>query len=267
MNKNMSEENNGSANAAGSPIGSGVPNPNSFGGALGETSKGTASQINPDQVKELESLVGKQGQELGEFRKFFQDISPLLDKLDKNPDIVQAILNDNITADLAKAAMEGKVSITDAQVVSKAHADVKKDLGKKGYAESSPEEISQMVEDKVKEVRTEFETKLKERDDLSSFESGVQDFIARTSDFAQYSAEIDRWLDEHDVTDISVAYYAVKGELSEKEAKKQAEIEFAEHQKGLALNATGGGTRATQVIGDPNVIDQLIGSKTNPNVF
>lgn len=263
----MSDINNGSANA-GSPIGNSVPNPNSFGGALGQTqAKETAPQTNPDQVKELESLVGRQGQELGEFRKFFQDISPLLDKLDKSPDIVQAILNDNITADLAKAAMEGKVSITDAQIVSKAHAEVKKDLGKKVYAESSPEEISKMVEDKVKEVRTEFETKLKERDDLSTFESGVQDFIARTSDFPQYAAEIDKWLDEHDVTDISVAYYAVKGELSEKEAKKQAEVELAEHQKGLAANSTGGGTRSNAVINDSNVVDQLIGGRTNPNVF
>lgn len=262
----MTDANNGSANA-GSPIASSVPNPNSFGGALGQTPKETAPQTNPDQLKELESLVGRQGAELGEFRKFFQDISPLLDKLDKNPDIVQAIINDNITADLAKAAMEGKVSIADAKIVSQAHTEVKKDLGKKTYAETSPEDIAKMVQDKVKEVKDEFESKLKERDDLSAFESNVQDFIARTPDFPKFASEIDKWLDEHDVTDISVAYYAVKGELSEKEAKKQAEIELAEHQKNLALNATGGGTRATHVVGDPNVVDQLIGGRSNPNVF
>ena len=262
----MTDINNGSANA-GSPIADNVPNPNSFGGALGQTSKEIASQTNPEQLKELESLVGRQGAELGEFRKFFQDISPLLDKLDKNPDIVQAIINNNITADLAKAAMEGKVSIEDAKIVSQAHTEVKKELGKKTYAEASSEEIAKMVQDKVKEVRDEFENKLKERDDLSSFESNVQDFIARTSDFPKFASEIDKWLDEHDVTDISVAYYAVKGELSEREAKKQAETELAEHQKGLALNATGGGTRATHVVGDSNIVDQLIAGKSNPNVF
>lgn len=261
----MTDINNGSANA-GSPEIKGAPNPNSFGGAVGQA-QGSAPQTNPDQLKELESLVGRQGAELGEFRKFFQDISPLLDKLDKNPDIVQAIINDNITADLAKAAMEGKVSIGDAKIVSQAHTEVKKDLGKKTYAETSPEEIAKMVQDKVKEVKDEFETKLKERDDLSAFESNVQDFIARTPDFPTYASEIDKWLDEHDVTDISVAYYAVKGELSEKEAKKQAEADLAEHQKNLALNATGGGVRATHVVGDPNVVDQFIGGRTNPNVF
>ena len=262
----MSDINNGSANA-GSSIANSVPNPNSFGGAVGADAKEIASQINPEQLKELESLVGRQGQELGEFRKFFQDISPLLDKLDKNPDIVQAIINDNITADLAKAAMEGKVSIADAQVVSKAHADVKKEIGKEAYVKTSSEDIAKLVEDKVKEVRGEFENKLKERDELGAFESGVQDFIARTPDFAQHAAEIDKWLDEHDVTDISVAYYAVKGELSEKEAKKAAEADLAEHQKNLALNATGGGTRATYIVGDPNVVDQLIAGKSNPNIF
>ena len=257
-------ENKGSVNA-GSPIAENVPNANSFGGTSGQTSK-QMPQINPEQLKELESLVGRQGEELGEFRKFFQDISPLLDKLDKNPDIVQAIINDNITADLAKAAMEGKVSIADAKIVSKAHSEVKKELGK-DYAGASSEEISKMVEEKVKEVKTEFEGKLKERDELTTFESQVQDFIARTSDFSKYAADVDKWLDEHDVTDISVAYYAVKGELSEKEAKKQAEADLAEHQKNLALNATGGGVRSTQVIDDKEVIDQLISGKSNPNTF
>lgn len=260
----MTDINNGSANA-GSPIANNVPNANSFGGASGQTFK-ESPQIDPVQHKELESLVGRQGQELGEFRKFFQDISPLLEKLDKNPDIVQAIINENITADLAKAAMEGKISISDAKIVSKAHTEVKKELGKE-YASASPEDISKLVEDKAKEIEAKFEGKLKERDDLNTFESNVQDFIARTSDFPKYATEIDKWLDEHDVTDISVAYYAVKGELSEKEAKKQSDAGLAEHQKDLAMNATGGGSRANHIAGDSPLIDQLISNRTNPNVF
>ena len=120
----MAEINNGSA-TAGSPIGS-APNPNNIGGGQAPA----AVTIDPGQHKELESLVGRQGQELGEFRKFFSDIAPLLDKLDKSPEIVQAIIDGNITSDLAKAAMEGKVSISDAQIVSKAHEEIKKELSK-----------------------------------------------------------------------------------------------------------------------------------------
>lgn len=262
----MANDFDGSA-GAGSPIANGVPNPNSFGGATGQTPNNTASQIDPAQHKELESLVGKQGAELGEFRKFFNDISPLLDKLDKSPEIVQAIIDGNITADLAKAAMEGKISIQDAQIVSKAHEEVKKDLGK-DYKGASPEEINQLVTEKVGEVEQKFAEELKQRDELSAFESSVNDFISRTSDFSKYASEIDTWLDNHDITDIAVAYYAVKGELSEKEAIKQAAIDKAEAEKSGALNMGGGSSQATHIRGDSgNIVDSLIASKSNPNIF
>ena len=266
----MTDSNNESA-AAGSSIASSVPNPNVFGSPMGEAQKKEevkeTPQIDPTQHKELETLVGRQGQELGEYRKFFTDIAPLLDKLDKSPEIVQAIIDGNITGDLAKAAMEGKVSISDAQIVTKAQEEVKKELGKEGYKGASPEEVSKLIEDKAKEIKAEVEGKLKERDELTAFESGVNDFIARTPDFSKYASEIDQWLDKHDVTDIAVAYYAVKGELSEKEAQKQAEIDKAETEKNLALNAGGGPIRATHIRGDQNVVDSLIASKANPNIF
>lgn len=262
------EENrfNGSA-SAGSPEITSVPNPNSFGGAIGET-QNQAPQIDPAQHKELESLVGRQGAELGEYRKFISDISPLLDRLDKSPELIQAIVDGKITPDLAKAAMEGKVSITDAQIVNAAAAEVKKDLTKEEYKGASPEEISKLIEDKAKEIKGDLQKELKDRDDLSAFESGVNDFINRTPDFSHYSKEIDTWLDEHDVTDISIAYYAVKGELSEKEARKQAEIDKAEAEKSGALNMGGGSGNTThRIAADSNMIDSLISNRVNPNSF
>ena len=258
----MPELNTGSA-AAGSPIGGSVPNPNSLPGAQGQTQ---TAPIDPAQHAELESLVGRQGQELGEYRKFYQDIAPLLEKLDKSPEIVQAVLNGQLTVDMAKAAMEGKIKIEDAQIVSKAHEIVKKDLGATGYAGTSSEDVTKLVDAKAQELKADFDKQLKERDELAQFDSEVNDFITRTPDFSKYASEIDKWIDEHDVTDIAVAYYAVKGELSEKEAKKQAEIDLANHQKDLAAGVTGSG-RATYIRNDDNVIDQLIGTKSNPNIF
>ena len=249
----------------GSPIGGSVPNPNNFGG--GQTQEAEV-KVDAAQHAELESLVGRQGQELGEFRKFFSDIAPLLDKLDKSPEIVQAIIDGNITGDLAKAAMEGKVSISDAQIVSKANEEVRKELGKKTYENASPDDVNRLVEAKAKEIQANFQKELKERDDLSAFESNVNDFIARTSDFSTYASEIDKWLDEHDVTDIVVAYYAVKGELSEKEAKKQAAIDKAEAEKSGALNmGSSPSGNITHLRGDENIVDTLISSRSNPNIF
>ena len=274
----MAENKEGSAEA-GSPI-EGVPNPNSFDGAVGQTpeEKGNnekddkgpgekAPQINPDVHKDLESLVGRQGKELGEFRKFFSDISPLLDKLDNSPEIVQAIVDGNITVDLAKAAMEGKVSIEDAKIVSKAHEEVKKDLGKEGYKGTSPDEVSKLVEDKAKEIKSEFQEELKKRDDLNAFEAEVAEFVSNTPDFKDFALKIDKWIDDHDVDDIRVAYYAVKGEISEKEAQKQADIDKAEAEKRGALNMGGGSGNATHLKGDEKVVDSLIASKSNPNIF
>ena len=258
---------NGSANA-GSPIANNVPNANNIGGgATGQTSTTTSPTIDPVQHKELESLVGRQGAELGEFRKFFGDIQPLLDTLDKSPELVQAIMDGKITPDLAKAALEGKVSIGDAQIVSQAHQEVKKELGKEGYKGASAEEVSRLVEEKAKELKADFDGKLKERDELSAFEASVAQFIANTPDFNKYSSEINKWLDDHDVTDISVAYYAVKGKLSEEEAIKQAEIDKVEAEKTGALNMGGGSGNATRIRGDANVLDSLIAGKTNPNIF
>lgn len=78
------------------------------------------------QYEELQTKLGSQGQELGEYRQFFQGISPLLDKLDEQPELVQAIIDGKVNSELAKAAAEGKVQIEDAAIVSKAHEEVKK---------------------------------------------------------------------------------------------------------------------------------------------
>lgn len=259
--------NNGSA-AAGSPtIANNVPSANSFGGTAGGDIKGEVPQIDPVQHKELEKLVGTQGAELGEFRKFFTDIQPLLDTLEKSPELVQAIIDGKVTGELAKAAMEGKVTIGDAQIVSQANEQVKKELGKEGYKGASAEEINRLVEDKAKEIKGEFQKELKERDELTAFETSVNDFIARTPDFPQYAKEIDSWLEDHDITDVSVAYYAVKGELSMKEALKQAELDRVEAEKSGALNMGGGGSSATRIKGSSSMVDSLIAGKSNPNVF
>jgi hypothetical protein len=164
--------------------------------------------------------------------------------------------------------MEGKISIEDAKIVNKAAIEVKKELGATAFQGASPDEINKLVEDKAIELKSEFQKELKERDELSAFESSVNEFIGRTSDFSKYASEIDKWLDEHnDVTDISVAYYAVKGELSVKEARKQADIDKAEAEKLGALNMGGGNSMGTRIQGNNNVIDSLISSKSNPNIF
>lgn len=269
MNTHMFDNttNTGSSGQEGSSVIGNVPaNPSALGASAGETSK----EANVDyeaMYKELESKIGKQGQELGEYRSFFEGIAPLLDKLDKSPELVQAIIDGKLDADLAKAALDGKVSVAEAEMVNKAHAEVKKDLGNEKYENMTPDSISKLIEEKVEVARKELEGKVKESEDLRNFEREIQDFVERTPDFAEYAKEIDAWLDEHDTTDIAVAYYAVKGQISERDAKAKAEVDSAEAAKNAALDASGGSSIHSYVEGDSELVDQLIAGKANPNVF
>lgn len=219
-----------------------------------------------DKAKAYDELLtrfGTQGQELGEYRQFFQNIAPLLDKLDKSPEMVQAIIDGKLTGDIAKAVLEGKVSIQDATAVQAAHDQVKADMGKKAYENATPEQIEKMIEDKVSKFRREFE----EKNELASFQDYTQKFIENTPDFKEYADEIDKWLDNHEVTDIEVAYYAVKGQMSETAAKKAAEEAAADRAKNVVSNASGGGQSARYAPDGIPLVDKLIAGRPNPNSF
>jgi hypothetical protein len=248
----------------GSPIGNGPTNPNALGGSVGQPSTGPDYKA---QYEELESKMGPMGQELGDYRKFFEGVAPLLDKLDQSPQLVQAIMEGRIDADLAKAALEGKISIAEAAVVTQASEEVKKELGKKALASTSTDDINRLIEEKAATIRQDLEAKMKEDKDERDFEAKVNDFISNTPDFEDYAKDINEWLDKHDVTDIQVAYYAVKGELSEREARKKAQEAEGEGQKGLAANAAGGGSLGTTIVGGEDLVDTLIAGRSNPNLF
>lgn len=258
----MDPNNIGGSAAAGSSTTGPNINLGNSGTPTGQPASG-GERISYEQYKELEKKLGSQGQELGEYRQFFQSISPVLDKLDQSPELVQAILDGKVDKELAKAVYDGKVTIQDAEVVTQAYSEVKEDLGDKKYEAMSPDKIADLVDKKVQEVRRELE----EKAELGDFQEKTQAFIGNTPDFAEHADKIDKWLDEHDVTDIEVAYWAVKGKLSEEAAKKVAEVAEGERAKDVALNATGGGVYARYAPDGTALIDKLIGGSSNPNEF
>ena len=198
---------------------------------------------------------------LAQLEKFFENISPVLVKLNANPDLVQAVLADKISDEFAKAAIDGKLSIKEAEEVTKAAKAVEAEIGKKAFNAISPDEVSKLVEEKVAAFKSEWT----ERDDMKTFQDKTNSFISETADFEKYSGEISKWLDEHDVTDIRVAYYAVKGELSEKQAKEKANEDAAETAKNIMLNAGGGNIPGNAMVGGQALIDTLIAGRVNAN--
>jgi hypothetical protein len=256
----MADPINGSG-LPGSPI---VPAPIANQAApAGQTNTAGGVVDNSKAYDELSSRFGAQGTELGEYRTFFQNIAPLLDKLDQAPEMVQAIIDGRLTKDVAKAVLEGRVDVRDAAAVTVAHEAVKEKLGETAYDAAAPEAITKLVEAQVNKFRREIE----EKSELTNFQNYTQEFIQKTPDFAEYADAVDKWIDTHDVTDIEVAYYAVKGQMSESAAKKAAEIAAGDRAKDLLSNASGGGQSAQYASDGTPLIDRLIAGRPNPNSF
>jgi len=237
-----------------------------------EDGKSAEETVEKKQYEELESKLGIQGKELGEFRDFFKSISPLLDKLDQQPELVQAIIDGKIDGELAKSVLEGKVSIKEAEIVSEANKEVKEEVGEKKYKELDPSTIEKMVSDKAKEIVSGIEKKMKdglgEIEDLRAFENGVTDFINSTKDFPEYAEGIKKWFDENpDQDNIKIAYNAVKGEVLAKKLEEEDDKNAGEAAKNVAADAGGGASQGSTVVKDKNVIDELIAGQSNPNVF
>lgn len=253
----MSTENNAGSAIAGSPIISG-PDLNVLPG------QPQVEMVPRAEYDKLYSSYGTQSNEVGEYRQFFNDISPLLEKLDSAPELAKAILDEKFDTGLATAILEGRVSIADANAVQTAAAAVETKLGAKAFNATSAEDIAKMVEKEVNKVKEQFE----QRDELRSFEQKTADFIASTPDFADHGDAISKWLDDHaDITDVETAYFAVKGKLSAGDAAKIAEARQAEISKEMAANAGGGSGAATHIRRGAAMVDQLIAGRSNPNVF
>lgn len=242
-----------------------------FGSAhAGSPQNGDNGTAQPDTVpksmySELESKLGSQGQELGEYREFFRSIEPLLNKLEEQPELARAIVDGKIDQDLIKSVSEGRISLGDAETATQAKADVEKRLGNKA-GNVSAEEMSELIAQQIDKLRKETEDTLNKDREMREFESRVEKFISETSDFEQHAAAIHAWLDEHpNIDDIAVAYYAVKGKLSEQEARQAADADTAAQAKQIALMATGGASTATAVVNNEELVDALIQGNTTPN--
>ena len=235
-----------------------------------------AETVPKSEYEELETKLGTQGKELGDYRDFIGQITPVLNVLEKDPTIVQALIDGKIDGKLAKAALDGKVTVQEAETVSDAHKEVKKELGDKKYDQMKPEDITKLVEEKAKELveeatkgtKKELNQRITDNEDRRDFEKDFEDFAKDTPDLVEYLPGIEKWFEENpDQYNISIAYDAVRGKTLAKKADDQKEIDEAEAAKGVAGNAGGGQSQSATVIDDKSVIDDLIAPRGNANTL
>ena len=270
----MSQQDQGSAEIAGSP------NPNSFDSSPDSGQLETNDDANvPDgyipkeeakkQIDNLEKKLGEQGQELGKYRNFFQDVQPLLKKLDGQPDLVQAILDGDIDADVAQKVADGDISLDQGKAESTNNAQNDNNNGDENQTSTqslSPEQVEKIVEDRTSQVRQEVEEKLTKAERERQFEREIQDFMEQTPDFDKYANDIANFLNEHEeIENIEVAYNAVKGMKLEEERQEQAKQGKKQAAKDRAMNATGGRSQGKKAVKDSNMLDDLIAPTSNPN--
>jgi hypothetical protein len=240
------------------------PNNVDSGESAGKTSN---DSIPKGQYEELEKKLGAQGQELGEYRDFVKGITPLLDKLDASPTLVQAILDGKIDNGLAAKVLEGRLTEPEAETVQKkVIAEVKKEVGQKEYEKLDQNKIDQLVAEKLAGFEKKLDQKITEQDELHSFEERTNKFINSTEDFEEYSDKIAGWFESHPTqTDIEIAYHAVKGKEFADQTLKNKSQQSGEAAKNLAANAQGGSSKSSGLPEKGLLIDDLIKNKSNPN--
>ena len=276
----MSDEQKNESAEAGSSIDNYLGNekvdPNKDGEAGQSTENkqpsGDDKNVIPEaQYKELEKKLGSQGEELGKFRKLFEDTSPLLEKLNSDPELAKAILEGKIDSQLLSDVLEGKVTTKDAETVSEANKEVKKELGKKEYSQKTPEEIEKLIEAKVSEVSVKAEEKTAQKftdmEKLQEYQSKISDFIANTPDFAEYAGDVESLMSKTGITNVEVAYNSVKGKALQVKYKEEEVKDVAEAAKQMAANAGGGASQVTAKLEDKDVLDKLLGNSKNPNAY
>jgi len=243
----------------------------------GETKSDKDEEKKPEvdfkaQYEEAEKQIGKQGKELGDYRGFFKEISPLLDKLQGHPELVEAIMQGKMDTKTVETVLAGEATVKEATNVAEAHDEIKKKLGAKKYKETPSEDIEKMVAEKAQEIVDKATADIKkgitQSDERRAFESKVNDFVKNTPDFPEYADGVRKWFEEHpNQFEIDVAYDAVKGRVLAEKAGAEEEAKKAEAAKGLAANAGPGGSQGAKIVEDKDVADQLIGEKSNPNVL
>jgi len=262
-----------SAGSPGEPVVAGPSSPNNVGGEP-QTKKVDLSQYIPkSEYEEATKKLGEQGSELGEYRKFFGEVSPLLDKLYEQPDLVEAIMEGKVDSKIVQMVVEGKLKAEDAVQAAVAQQEVKGELGAKKFDKTSPEEIEKMILEKVDKKFDEISKSLKNdqsaTEDRKDFEDKTAKFVANATDFPEYAEAIGEWFLAHpDQYDIEIAYNAVKGQSLVEKATKETKVQETEEAKRMAANApVGGSMGATKIKSDDDLVDNLISPTRNPNLL
>lgn len=248
---------------ASAPAGSAKPGPS--GTSDGQPAKDASATVPKEQYDSLATKLGVQGQELGELRKFHSELTPLLEVLEADPELTQAILSGKINGALAAKVASGDISAEDAKEATKAVADAAKGAAadKAVPAVDVDRIVSAKVAEETRKMRDTLSRDITSIESKRKFEKSVDEFISVTEDFKDHANEINEWfLENPKQWDIRVAYEAVKGRA----AIREAQARQAEERKRMVPG--GGGSSGNGVFGGRDQLESLIGpARRSDDIF
>lgn len=241
-------------------------------GASGQTNAGDT--IPKAQYDELYSKFGEIGEKLGVYKKFYEESEPLMDLLEQNPEIEEALLSGKFDAELAKAVLDGRVTKETAATVADAHQQAKDNMTKEELAKVSPEEMLKkmdaIIEAKfdalLKPTTSQIEKKIEglgaqmtAQQRIAANEQKIREFIANTPDFGDFSGDIQKRMEERPGTTVMEAYELAKARHIVQSAQKSQEGKNARDSKEIAANAGGGrGSRSGAAVVTGDAREQFI---------
>lgn len=251
------------------PAGSSATSESGSGNKTGQPEVNLDDFIPRTTYEELEKKLGEQGSELGSLRKFFNELSPLLDKLDANPEIVEAMREGKLDGTLAKAILEDKITVAEAKAVAKANDDIKKDMGEEKYKQVDPDKLAEQIMEKVSAqlsgVTSELKKEISEVKAISEFEKKTADFIAATPDYDEYADMVTEYVSEHpEQEDIELVYHLVKGRALNAAAAAEREKANAEAAKSSAPQ---GSNSSRNVPVEENLVEKFVHLGKSANTF
>lgn len=232
-------------------------------GAGGPSQDGQPPVIDPKEYENLKSLLGKQGQELGEYREMFKNIEPLAQRLNEHPELADIILgkDDSFLENLIKSVSEGQIGVNEAKEAVKANMEIKNEMGDKAYGNLSVEEISKMVAERVAEETSKFRQELQGEMTTKEATDSAVEFIKTTPDFEKYREKVAELTEKFpEINDIRVLYNAAKGEMGNVVDDRAIEERAMDLAKQIAAGSMPGGFGGnhSQPVRDPGLIAKYL---------
>lgn len=233
--------------------------------------------IDDKEFEALQQLANKAVDDNKKYEEAFGNLSPLLDKLDKVPELAEILSqkDENFLQGIVNAISEGKLSVNDGKQVAAAAEIVRSEVGDKKFETLDPTRLENLISEKLSAGMKGLEeriSKVSEQQAVEAAAAEAMQFIEKTPDFDKYAERIKQLDDEHPEfrSDIRVLYMQAKGEEAIRAGEEGSKAATTDAMKSAVLGVMPNPIaieRGVPIYSDAALADQLVGSSHSSNSY